>query len=409
MRDAMLPGRDPETANAFRRQLDALFARREPDAFMPPRNPEMAGAFRQSVDDLFAPRDPAREYGAILPISSNPNVPGSGQFDPKGGFIGELLGLLGAGGRAMRGEAYDPMAITSGMMNVAAPSVASRAKGGVLRSAGAGSEPTEINAMVPSIRAYHGSPHTFDRFDAAHIGSGEGAQAFGRGLYFAENENVARGYRDALAPLGPGAAAGLGPQGIASRLLEAGVSEKDAIAELNRRLQAPHVLRGLANRDPKTMAWASTIAEAKKILENPNSRGRVYEVNIRADPNKFLDWDEIGASNFRPPEALKNLVTQRIQTQYGPKFNYDNVNDVVKRYLTEAVLKTPEALSALRDAGVPGIRYFDAGSRNQGEGTRNYVVFDDKLIDIVRRYGIAGLTMGGVAAAAGGAQANPVD
>jgi len=126
MRDAMLPGRDPETANAFRRQLDALFARREPNAFMPPRNPEMAAAFRQSVDDLFAPRDPAREYGVLLPISSDPNVPGSGQFDPKGGFIGELLGLLGAGGRAMRGEDYNPHDITSGLMNGTAPALARR-------------------------------------------------------------------------------------------------------------------------------------------------------------------------------------------------------------------------------------------------------------------------------------------
>jgi hypothetical protein len=263
--------------------------------------------------------------------------------------------------------------------------------------------------MASSFRAYHGSPHNFDRFDLSKVGTGEGAQAFGRGLYFAENENIARSYRDKLAPLGPGAARGGGAQGIASRLVQSGASEKEAVAELNARLQAPHVLRGLAKRDPETMAWTSTIAEAKKILENPSSRGHLYEVNIRADPNKFLDWDEIGTLSFTPPDALKNLVSQRIQAQYGPKFNYDNVNDTVKRHLTEAVLKTPEALSALRDAGVPGIRYFDAGSRSHGEGTRNYVVFDDKLIDMVRRYGLAGLTMGGAAAAAGGAQANSVD
>ena len=38
------------------------------------------------------------------------------------------------------------------------------------------------------IRAYHGSPHDFDRFDMSKIGTGEGAQAYGHGLYFAENE-----------------------------------------------------------------------------------------------------------------------------------------------------------------------------------------------------------------------------
>ena len=37
------------------------------------------------------------------------------------------------------------------------------------------------------IRAYHGSPHDFERFDTSKIGTGEGAQSYGHGLYFAEN------------------------------------------------------------------------------------------------------------------------------------------------------------------------------------------------------------------------------
>jgi hypothetical protein len=49
------------------------------------------------------------------------------------------------------------------------------------------------------------------------------------------------------------------------------------------------------------------------------------------------------------------------------------------------------AISAkLREAGVPGIKYFDQGSRSAKTGTRNFVVFDDKLVSIVRKYGIAG-------------------
>lgn len=122
MRDAMLPG-------SMR------------DGMLPGRDPASVNAFLQSVDDLLAPRDPAREYGAILPVSSKPNVPDSGRFDLKGGFIGDILGMLGAHRNAMRGEAYDPMAITSGLMNVAAPSVAARPRAGVLRSAGGGDPP----------------------------------------------------------------------------------------------------------------------------------------------------------------------------------------------------------------------------------------------------------------------------
>jgi hypothetical protein len=41
---------------------------------------------------------------------------------------------------------------------------------------------------------YHGSPYKFTKFDASKIGTGEGAQAFGHGLYVAENPNVANQY-----------------------------------------------------------------------------------------------------------------------------------------------------------------------------------------------------------------------
>ena len=51
----------------------------------------------------------------------------------------------------------------------------------------------------PGFIAYHGSPHSFDQFDTSKIGTGEGAQAYGHGLYFAEKEGTAQSYRDALA------------------------------------------------------------------------------------------------------------------------------------------------------------------------------------------------------------------
>lgn len=46
---------------------------------------------------------------------------------------------------------------------------------------------------------YHGSPYQFDRFTLSHIGSGEGAQAHGWGLYFALNKRTAEAYRESLA------------------------------------------------------------------------------------------------------------------------------------------------------------------------------------------------------------------
>lgn len=46
--------------------------------------------------------------------------------------------------------------------------------------------------------AWHGSPFKFDRFSTEHIGEGEGAQAFGWGLYFAGNKEVSEWYRKGL-------------------------------------------------------------------------------------------------------------------------------------------------------------------------------------------------------------------
>lgn len=45
-----------------------------------------------------------------------------------------------------------------------------------------------------SIAALHASPHSFRKFDTAFMGKGEGNQAYGWGLYFAQNPEVNRNY-----------------------------------------------------------------------------------------------------------------------------------------------------------------------------------------------------------------------
>ena len=47
-------------------------------------------------------------------------------------------------------------------------------------------------------KAYHGTPYRFDEFDLEKIGTGEGAQAYGYGLYFAEAADTSRAYRQNL-------------------------------------------------------------------------------------------------------------------------------------------------------------------------------------------------------------------
>ena len=45
----------------------------------------------------------------------------------------------------------------------------------------------------------------------------------------------------------------------------------------------------------------------------------------------------------------------------------------------------------LRGIGIKGIKYLDATSRKEGEGSHNYVVFDDKLVNVKRKYAQGGM------------------
>jgi hypothetical protein len=45
-----------------------------------------------------------------------------------------------------------------------------------------------------------------------------------------------------------------------------------------------------------------------------------------------------------------------------------------------------DASKKLRGEGVKGIKYPDQGSRIVGDGSRNFVVFDDELVNILKRY-----------------------
>lgn len=65
-------------------------------------------------------------------------------------------------------------------------------------AAKAGVKANAANAglLSPGIRAFHGSPYDFDQFSTDAIGTGEGSQLHGQGLYFTEDQNVARQYKN---------------------------------------------------------------------------------------------------------------------------------------------------------------------------------------------------------------------
>ena len=280
-------------------------------------------------------------------------------------------------------------------------------------------------AATQGIRAYHGSPHSFDRFDMSKIGTGEGAQAYGHGLYFAENEGTARFYRDNYAKPPIDRFSSEDARMLAQNQLQAfagdiggGLNDlKASLSNLERRMSMP------GQQNPQDVARATHLREAIGYIESGAPKGSMYEVNIRANPNDFLDWDKplaqqgpLVQEKLAPFGLKPDLTGERVMRAssfgkesypiMGPdgKFMASNASSFedalamvggdrskVRRVVDHAPAASSEAL---RQAGIPGIKYLDQGSRGAGDGSRNYVVFDDSLIEILRKYGLAGATAG---------------
>jgi hypothetical protein len=254
-----------------------------------------------------------------------------------------------------------------------------------------------------AIKAYHGTPYDFDKFDAAKIGTGEGAQAYGHGLYFAENEGVARSYRDQLAG---GADRFVGGQPYDSKTPEhLAASLMKTYEKYGGRDRVLKVLQDdIANLDldeasrntyQRTLDLVQGQAPIQEFTTAP--KGRMYEVEIDAEPEDFLDWDtpfqsaddlERFAARF---DSVNPAIRKRIE-DYGYSRQQNNQpmpdgSDLVREVFggigsRDAV----ESSRLMQEAGVRGIKYLDQGSRGAADGTRNYVVFDPNQVEIKRKY-----------------------
>jgi hypothetical protein len=233
------------------------------------------------------------------------------------------------------------------------------------------------------ITAYHGSPHDFDQFQLEKIGTGEGAQAYGHGLYFAENPEVARGYRSALEkPTHPK----IGDEWLSDvhdQHMSAGENDKALALEL---LHDKGDILGVRQRSdllkPETMDWFE-----KEIAPNVTRQGgKLYQVRLKARPEHFLDWD---APMSEQSEFVRNAIGSKISGHepVGNAIGRAHRNELFAGDIIGKDRATPAELTAyLASLGIRGIRYFDAGSRGKGEGSRNYVVFDPQHIEVVRKY-----------------------
>jgi hypothetical protein len=233
---------------------------------------------------------------------------------------------------------------------------------------------SELAMQVPIIgmTAYHGTPHKIKGlFDINKVGTGEGAQAYGHGMYFAESPKVADEYRKNLSGYVNNS------KGVLNR--HGGDFDK-AIEETRNRIYEYNA-RNFAEAD-KPMAERMLKINEKKLEELqamkagiPESTGNLYKVDIPDEyiPN-MLNWDKLFSEQ---PEKIKAIFgnvdkNNRISTQLA-----------YERWMANNNLTPPEASKVLAEQGIPGIRYLDEGSRGTGKGTSNFVVFDPSTVKIL--------------------------
>jgi hypothetical protein len=302
--------------------------------------------------------------------------------------------------------------------------------------------------------AYHGSPHDFDRFSTDAIGTGEGAQAYGWGLYFAENPAVAAGYYRTLADNPAIVEIKLGSRRINERngfdysprdntnienvratLAEDLLIDENMLHAVGVDGFQAHVLKELDDLIERyTGEWPEGVPAAKALRESlakpgavsikfDKTTGGVYQVDIPdAAVARMLDWDKpLSEQAPEVQEALAVLDPDQ-WAEGGSDYDAKETGESIYNRLA-GDLGQQGASERLNEYGIPGIKYYDGGSRNQsqkwvakhpqgGENTfnteaaakafidrnpeysliapdttRNIVVFDDKIVKLTHKDG----------------------
>ena len=312
----------------------------------------------------------------------------------------------------------------------------------------------------PGIIAFHGSGADFDEFKLDKINTGEGAQAFGYGLYFTDSEDIALFYKSAVRQakdlregydvtykgqpfknLGdtPEAEA----QGEEYFAVNAIIDSLNKVTTIRTRdLPQPELLqlakeKAIEQVEQQIKSFGDDISEIRLNHLNESldtlksvdvndvsfSKGKTYQVKLDVTPDELLDYDKPfnEQSLFAQQAILKTLDEMTLDDAvnmgvdlYGPPYNGKINKNTEQMAIQEAqnlmlkdfsVVRFLNDWSVLRGAknsgeelleknGIKGIKYKanrGPGARNVPEtGSDNYVIFDDKLIQIMKKYGIVG-------------------
>lgn len=278
------------------------------------------------------------------------------------------------------------------------------------------------------IKAYHGSPHDFDKFDLSKVGTGEGAAAYGHGLYFAGAEDTASYYKHELTqkilsdtpityggvefPHGTGAHRTL--HDIAVKGKAATIRDLKRSIEFNRNYAPTQ-----AALQESFLQFANSVDETRLVVP----QGRMYEVQINADPEHLLDWDAtIGQQSEPVQRAFHDAYGRKAMEKWRQRSGQSAIDHVrgSQAYDMAGHGDPMRSSESMKRAGLPGIKYLDQGTRltgrvdelggkwfindgstpyptrqaaeaaaeAAGQRTHNYVMFDDSIIDILKKWGL---------------------
>lgn len=286
-----------------------------------------------------------------------------------------------------------------------------------------------------SITALHASPHSFRKFDTAFMGKGEGAQAYGWGLYFAENPKVNRSYMNQFAQdkaTWKFREVETGVIEVMQRSLVGSFLPKDALPEAKEDASdiAWSVLGDLVDAARGSMTVLDIVMELhdeidtnRKYAETyPQEREKLeqlegfmlslldhldeievrtgmpsnYKVELNVEDSELLGWDYVDETVLA---LLKDSPVEEVRyalerAERRADYRGENVSgkDVYQELFdafwdgedgTKQEAQKAASVSLL-SSDIKGIRYADGLSRwkEKEEQTYNYVIFDGNDIKI---------------------------
>lgn len=249
-----------------------------------------------------------------------------------------------------------------------------------------------------SIRTYHGTGASFDKFDFSHMGEGEGSQAFGWGGYVTNSKDIAEDYtRRAKIRK---------DNGGFEFVTDMSANNKDMVRQyiykykdVNKGLNA--MRKDLSSAleifpDDKDLKELSDILEKKnEEIAVPDNIAYLYDVDIPDDNGDYLDWDA-PLTDKQKNTIIKELRRLKIDfadfKKRGFSFDgsfggnaYDFLMYALRRTKKWKDVDASRAVSKfLSSIGFTGIKY-KAGTIFGGakEGDYNYVIFDENNANIV--------------------------